>query len=194
MIFSYKKNVRNALGRHIKYMGKINNFMNVLLEANMVSNIDQAKQEITKYVRWCKTNMPNIDLIHVGNSTYLVDEEVFRKKFSALMDRRKQLRKQKSDNAKSLNDRIQKEKKASIRDQRGRLIQGAPQKSHNGFESLAALLEAAVPTEVEQAQKMLDALNSFRASKVKNHSSSAAKARLKALTEFIASKVNENPG
>lgn len=110
------------------------------------------------------------------------------------MDRCKQLKKQKSENAKLLNKAVREDKEAGKRDKRGRLIPGKADKEPNGFGSLAALLETPLPTEIKAAKEMLNALNSLRASKVKNHSSAAAKARLKTLTEFIASAANENPG
>lgn len=179
-------NVLIALGRHYFIMApKLNSLANLLVSFNLVSSSAEAQTKMAKHVRWCKTNMPDLALVHVANESYLVDEELFRKEFLVFTERRRQLQIQKSNTAKALNAMIRAEKDEGKRDYKGRLVAPKPTPSPNASFTTEAFMALQDPTNLTGAKEQIALFNELKTNKARNINSRAAKARFATLNELV---------
>jgi hypothetical protein len=153
--------------------------MNAFKESN-------GKIDVPRYIRWCRQNMPKLQLIHVANATYLADEEEFKRELNSLLIKRKALKERRIETAQELNLRIKEEKKSGKRNKQGRVKDKTPAPPPpDGFQTVQALLNTPLPTELDAARKMQKQLLDFKTAKAKGYSSKASKDRLLDLQDLI---------
>ena len=102
---------------------KNENIITLLKEKGYPVDIyNSTPQEISRYVRWAKRNLPELHYNHVAPSIYLVDIDDFERVFANFVIFRQSQTSEKATLMKELNDRLKEEKAQGLRDKRGQVI------------------------------------------------------------------------